>query len=110
MNLILPLDKQLPSDKNEFNRTFFNKNKELINQNILREAIRGRVSYLLGAQSLLVKTFEGRILKDMGINRFSIVVSYMNEFQNTSYINAWNEDETDRKKKKRSLVRAEMKT
>ena len=88
MNLILPLDKQLPTGK-EFNKMFFGKDK-LQNDDELRRAIRGRVSYVRSMESSIKKYFEGEIYKSM--KKIRIYPSKMSETQTKGYVNAYNAD------------------
>lgn len=88
MNLILPLNSQLPIGKG-FNEEYF-KGDKLINKTKLKSIIRGRISYLRAMDSGLVKTFEGEIKGDM--KKIKVNPSTMSDFQTESYNVAYNLD------------------
>lgn len=88
MNLILPLDEQLPTGK-EFVDTFFKAGK-ITNKQKLKDKIRGRVSYVRSMESGIVKNFKGRVIRDM--KKIRVYDSTMSEFQTSGYIRAYNTD------------------
>ena len=88
MNLILPLSQQLPTGK-EFLEEFFD-NGKLINTSILKERIRGRISYLRSIESSIVKKFEGDFYKDM--TKIKTYTDKMSEYQSKYYTKAYNQD------------------
>lgn len=96
MNLILPLDKQLPTGKN-FNKEFLTEIDGIfyINKSSepkLKEYFRGRVSYLRGMASEAKITFEGeKILK-----HFKIYEDVMSDFQQEGYLTALNKETKDK--------------
>ena len=93
MNLILPLNQQLPT-KQEFMNTFY-KGGKLINVNILRNAIQGRISYLRSMDSNVIKISEGKITGDM--KKIPISTIEMKEEQKNSYIKAFKRDTKEEK-------------
>lgn len=88
MNLILPLDKQLPTGK-DFTEEYFNGDK-LKNKDKLKEIIRGRVSYVRSMESGVTKNFKGAITKNM--KKIRIYPDKMGDFQTRGYIKAYNID------------------
>jgi superfamily II DNA or RNA helicase len=89
MNLILPLSEQMPTDS-EFERMFFNKEKRLINSEQLKSHLRGRVSYLRGMESNVVKTYKGSVVGSM--KKINIVTSDMSKFQTDNYNKYYSSD------------------
>ena len=94
MNLILPLNSQLPTDK-EFMEKFFDGDK-IINLKSLKKAIRGRVSYVRSMETGVVKTFEGQVYGKM--KKIKICPDKMSDFQTQGYLNAYQLDKGDVKK------------
>ncbi len=88
MNLILPIDMQLPSGK-EFKEYYFDEDK-LINIDELKNAIRGRISYLRSMESSVVKNIKGEIIRDM--KKIKIYPNEMSDFQHKFYTKAYNLD------------------
>jgi hypothetical protein len=88
MNLILPLDQQLPTGK-DFMNEFFDGNK-LKNKERLAKAIRGRVSYLRSMESNVLKKFMGMTYGDM--KQIRIHPTTMSEFQTEVYNRAFRVD------------------
>lgn len=88
MNLILPLDKQMPTGK-EFMKRFFDGEK-LINSKELGAYIRGRVSFLRSMESKVVKYFKGELYKDM--KKIPIYINKMHKFQREAYVRAYHMD------------------
>jgi len=80
INLILPLDKQL--NYKAFNATFFKKGK-LVNDGLLREAFKGRVSYLKAMMSGVRQNFIGNMFTKNG--KFKLDSSVMEDFQTEAY-------------------------
>ena len=81
MNLILPLDKQLPTGR-EFDTTFFLDGK-IVNPKMLKDAIKGRVSYLKSQISDVSRVFVGK--KMNGLRELVVYPVYMRGLQNTVY-------------------------
>ena len=100
MNLILPLDKQIPTGK-EFKKRFFKKsngNIELINKEELLNYFKGRVSYVREGGSFPKRIDEGVTTYT---NLLKLQLNEMSEFQANACITAYNMDkgiETDRSK------------
>jgi hypothetical protein len=89
MNLILPLGvSQLPAGK-EFTEKFFEGNN-IIERDVLKKAIRGRVSYVRSMESGILRYFKGEVIKDM--KKIKIVSDKMSEFQTKYYNKAYNID------------------
>jgi len=88
MNLILPLELQLPTGI-DFTKQFFDE-KVLINKKQLKEAIRGRVSYLRSMESEVVKINEGKTIGKM--KKINTIPLSMKGVQLKSYIEAINLD------------------
>ena len=82
MNLVLPLDKQL--NYKTFNGTFFKKEK-LVNDGLLRDAFKGRVSYLKAMVSGIRQEFIGNMTTKNG--KFTLDSSVMEDFQTEAYNN-----------------------
>jgi hypothetical protein len=81
MNLILPLDGQLPTGR-EFDAVFF-KDGKIVNQKKIRDAIKGRVSYLRSRISDVSRVFVGEKLK--GLRELVVYPVYMRGLQNKVY-------------------------
>lgn len=95
MNLILPLDKQLPTGDNFLERYFLDKNEDVLQVNEeyieeLREAFKGRVSYLKTMQSEVRKEYMGENVGDLGY--FKIVEDKMSNFQSKYYRESYERD------------------
>ncbi len=78
MNLILPPGEKLPT-KSDFNKTFFDKDNNLINQNILEDAFRKRVSFLRPMITSAKRTEMG--VTKPWLKHIKIYPSAMSEFQ-----------------------------
>jgi len=94
MNLILPLDRQLPVDK-LFHETYFRNNK--FKEEKMAEfsnIIMGRVSYLKAMTSDVRKVFNGRKLG--ALQHFLVYPDQMSSFQTKNYIKAYEKDLTER--------------
>jgi len=99
MNLILPLDQQLPSEKYFLNQ-YFNKDEDIFNVkpeklNELKQRFKGRISYLEAQQSTIKKQYMGDTIGTL--KHFKVYTDLMSEFQTENYITAY---EKDTKKKK----------
>lgn len=100
MNLILPIEKQLPTGE-EFLEKFFIKVREdqykIIAKNIkfLKKLFKGKISYLKAMQSEIPKKFNGSTQGNL--QYFNVVNDYMSEFQTKSYNAAYQLDQEDRK-------------
>jgi superfamily II DNA or RNA helicase len=99
MNLILPLEEQLPTGET-FIEEFFEQNNdklELKSEKIeeLKEIFKGRISYLKAMQTTVVKEFEG---EHMGkLEHFKVIPDNMSEFQTKSYTLAFKKDTEEKK-------------
>lgn len=91
MNLILPIDEQLPVGK-QFMDTFFeNDNQPKIkNMNQLKRVIRGKVSVLRAMESELIKMNIGETINELKYTKLD--VDTMSEFQTEIYIDALRKD------------------
>jgi len=100
MNLILPLDKQLPI-KSQFIDEFFNRQgddlllikREKIPE--LKEKFKGRVSYLKAMQTSVTREFVGTNLGRL--RHFKVEENTMSPFQSDVYKRAWEEDKDKQK-------------
>jgi superfamily II DNA or RNA helicase len=97
LNLILPLDKQLPTGKRFIERYLFFDREDGITyikpdmKEELKEIMKGRVSYLKSMSSVKVD-YVG---KPMGTLKFmNVIPSYMSEFQSEIYVKAYRKDKS----------------
>jgi superfamily II DNA or RNA helicase len=93
MNLILPLNLQLPTKK-DFNNVYFDKDDEngdkLKNIDKLKQYIRGRISFLRAMESQVSKMNIGNIVKPL---KYTMIdVDYMSQHQNKYYLEALRKD------------------
>lgn len=88
MNLILPPEKQMPTD-NLFALKYF-ENGKLINKNDLKSFFKGRISFLKSGITDVKKKFHGKI--EPPLKYFKIIALQMSETQNRGYENAWKLD------------------
>lgn len=93
MNLILPMNLQLPTKK-DFIKTFFtkdgNEEDKIKNVELLKNYIRGRVSFLRTMESQVTKTNMGKIINKM---KYTLVdVDKMSPFQTEIYEKALRKD------------------
>lgn len=86
LNLILPLDKQLPTGI-RFDAEFITENNELKNKKNLADAIKGRVSYIKSIESNVTKNFIGEVKQGFKTD-FKLSSCYMLEQQSIEYLNA----------------------
>ena len=94
MNLILPIDEQLPTDK-EFINTFFDKEETFYKikpdkEVELKNKFTGRVSYLEATRSSVKKEYVGE--KIGFLNHFIVYPDYMSEHQAEHYKKAYEKD------------------
>lgn len=91
MNLILPLDKQLPTSSS-FTKEFFNDRSQLIPNKIpeLKESFKGKVSYLKAISTDVSKVFVGRIVSPL--KYFIVKEDFMSPFQTEYYTIAYNQE------------------
>jgi superfamily II DNA or RNA helicase len=95
LNLLLPLDKLLPFD-DKFEAEFFHTNKNGIMSfkkgmvSRLKDAIRGRVSYLGELQGDVKKEFSGEKIGDL--KHFVVQPMKMSNFQSKHYTSAYEKD------------------
>jgi hypothetical protein len=90
MNLILPVDMQLPLGK-EFDKDFIDSGNGVIkNRKGLIMAFKGRVSYIKAMESSVKKVFIGK--KEDGFNHFKLHSSQMSEEQTNGYLKALKQD------------------
>jgi hypothetical protein len=89
MNLILPLNMQLPTKK-EFNNNFFTKDDKLTNKEELSQYIRGRISFLRSMETQISKINVGKQIKEL---KYTLVdTDKMSKFQNDVYEKAFRKD------------------
>ena len=89
MNLILPLQKQLPTGK-EFRRIFFDEDGNIMNEDILINAFKGRISYLKSVPANVNKRFMGNEIGTL--EHFKVYGTEMSSFQTRKYRDALNID------------------
>ena len=99
LNLILPLDKQLPV-KEDFLTTYMIKdnNQYRINPDKVeefRKIIKGRISYLKSMKTSLEINFIGNNL-DNQLSHFIVDTDIMSQFQNEHYLNAFKKDHIEK--------------
>jgi len=94
MNLILPMEKQIPIQQ-DFLDEFLINSKQLNPEKIqiLKNFFRGRISYLKSMKSKIERVFEGENLE---LSHFKVVPDYMSDFQSTSYLEAYGKDIEDK--------------
>ena len=100
MNLILPADKQLPSGV-EFVTQYFDKKGDTFTVkdshiNTLKNAFKGRVSYLKSMRSTVKKVFQHNDF-DFGLQHIVVYQDTMSEFQSETYQKAYIEDGKENK-------------
>ena len=95
MNLILPLDKQFPVDK-DFTKIYFNPDGTIKADMVQEMAVKtkGRISYLKAMTSDVKKVFEGRRVGDL--QHFIVYPGTMSDFQSRAYAEAYERDKTDK--------------
>lgn len=114
MNLILPLDNQMPKNKKTFTKAFMKKTRSDENDSEkdiytvtetgkkeLCSYFKGRVSYLKEESSEVKKRFLGEKMGDLV--KFDVVPSYMSDFQSKIYLKAFHSETEKTKSKKSSL-------
>lgn len=100
MNLLLPLDSQLPSG-DEFVDQFFSRSSSGVlkvkNNKVdtLKSVFKGRVSFLTNMQSNIKKIFMGELLGNL--KYLKVVEDFMGKFQSDAYKLAYELDKGDRK-------------
>jgi len=94
LNLILPSNKQLPTGKKFTEEFLYEKNGiNYVRDNmksVLKDTMRGRVSYLKTTMPDVSVIYEGEIYK--GLQLFKIVRSVMSDFQTRFYVDAYKKD------------------
>jgi superfamily II DNA or RNA helicase len=107
MNLILPLDQQLPTGQ-KFRDQFLDKDPnfetytiktddEIVNR--LKLAFKGRVSYISAMKSEIKQIYLGRPVGKL--KHFNVLQSKMSQFQSENYYKALKKDIIDRTRKKK---------
>lgn len=89
-NLILPLDKQLPTG-DLFEKEFFNDGKTIANEHILKERLRGYISVLQSQPTHVKRRFVGSKFQDLTV--FEVDLCQMSEFQSKVYQQAYADDD-----------------
>lgn len=92
MNLILPINNQMPI-KDEFINKFI-KNQNIINQEELKNFLRGRISYLRESTTNIPYKFMGEFISKPPIEQFKLQYTVMNPFQSRIYENIYIEEST----------------
>lgn len=89
MNLILPLNMQLPTKK-DFNNMFFTDDNKIKNDDELRKYIRGRISFLRSMETQLTKMNIGNKVNNL---KYTLVdLDKMSPFQSEIYESAFKKD------------------
>ena len=99
MNLIIPVDRQLPSGV-DFTEKFFDKSEEILRVKPvkipeLKKIFKGRVSYLKAMQSQINKVFAGSLCGKL--KYFNVVEDNMSDFQTKHYEEAYEADRGEHK-------------
>lgn len=90
MNLILPVDRQMPTG-NLFNLTFFNNQGDVINVELFKSFFKNRISFLKSQSSGSVeKRFVGKVVAPL--TKLHLVCLPMSAHQNMYYEQAWRLD------------------
>jgi hypothetical protein len=98
MNLILPMDQQLPRGRDFIQKYFTVKAKDLAvitpkGSEVLTKAFKGRVSYLRSATSDVERDFRGTTITVDGREQyFKVSETVMSKFQTDGYTRAWEKD------------------
>jgi hypothetical protein len=100
MNLILPVEKQLPVQEDFIEDFFIEKSEDLYEikedmKNRLYDLFKGRVSYLRAMYSDVKRIYEGEKLGPL--QYFNVYPGIMSEFQGKNYLQALLLDKEDRK-------------
>lgn len=94
MNLILPLEKQMPTSDDFMNEFFIKQNDKLsLNQDkipLLKDYFKGRVSYLKPVESNLEIILEGNIYGEL--KYLNVCTDIMSDFQSKYYKDAYDLD------------------
>lgn len=105
MNLILPMDDQLPVGS-KFIENYFNTKSEDLNlltekgKKKLRTVFKGRVSYLRAMTSDIKKVYKGKPVQSEGKTKsFRVYEDEMSAFQSEAYTIAWNIETKEKDKK-----------
>lgn len=93
MNLILPLDVQLPMDVSFTN--MFIRDDTIIQIDRLKQFLRGRISFLDAPQEDTRKKYMGSFLNDLNIEQFKIYPTRMGPIQLEGYSEAFLKDTTE---------------
>ena len=88
MNLILPSDRQIVSDKKEFEKEYL----EQDNDDKLKEYFKGRVSFLRQIKSNVDKIYEGEKIGNLQF--FKVYPDIMKGIQNKTYLKVYSAEKT----------------
>ena len=89
MNLILPLDHQMPVG-NAFATTFFDESHQVKNAQLLKSYLRRRVSFVKSVNVDVPKVYMGKVVAPL--THFKLVCLPMRDEQNAAYERAWRVD------------------
>ena len=100
MNLILPINEQLPTGQEFLNKYFIKNGQDSYQvkenmKNFLKNVFKGRISYLKAMQSNIQKVFSGN--PEGTLKHFKVVNDEMSDFQSQVYMQAYNDDSQGRK-------------
>ena len=90
MNLILPKDQKLPVGKS-FDDTFI-QDDSIINQDMLKTFLKGRISFLSYTSSNIQTRYMGVSINLPNIEQFKLFTTMMNPEQKKGYIQAFKQD------------------
>ena len=90
MNLILPLDEQLPTG-NIFMEKYVS-NDNIVDERKLKEYFKGRISFLLSSKVNINRIYMGDFISKMNIEQFKLFHTKMKDIQATSYKEAYSKD------------------
>jgi len=90
MNLLLPLDTQMPTGKEFYKMFFINNHTTLKNKELLADYLRGRVSYVRGMESNITRNYIGSINGNM--KKINTITCNMSDFQTKYYTKFYKED------------------
>lgn len=94
MNLILPIDQQLPVGR-EFNEKYIDtEDKEILNKEELKKIMRGRISYLSTSPVETRSKYFGTYISPLKVEQFKAFTTMMTSPQLEGYIDAYRKDLT----------------
>jgi hypothetical protein len=92
MNLIIPLDQQLPVGKDFVEKYIDRETKQILNSNELKKYMKGRISFLSSSPVDTRSKYIGTYISPLKIEQFKIFTTMMTSPQLEGYIDAYNKD------------------